>query len=351
MSSIASKTSHAAPEPGEAGWFADLLGTPLPAEGQSIVVCGTKLTMASGILRAAEVVSEAQEQTRRAFGFKWAKRETFEGEFLGHARQWLGEKWGDMSRADWLYETADRPIVLDAGCGAGVGGLITFGATLDRVRYLGVDVSDAVDVAMARFAEQGRSGAFLQADLNQLPLPEASVDIIYSDGVLHHTDHTARSLARVVRHLKPGGRILFYVYRRKGPIREFADDFIRNKISHLSGDEGWAALMPLSKLGKALGELNVEIEVPEAIELLEIPAGRVNLQRLFYWHVFKAFYHPKLTLDEMNHINFDWYAPINASRHTVEEVRDWCGALSLEIERERVEEAGISITARKLPAS
>ena len=29
------------------------------------------------------------------------------------------------------------------------------------------------------------------------------------------------------RHLKPGGRILFYVYRKKGPIREFTDDYVR----------------------------------------------------------------------------------------------------------------------------
>lgn len=47
--------------------------------------------------------------------------------------------------------------------------------------------------------------------------------------------------------------------------------------------------MPLSRLGKVLGELDIEIDVPEAVGLLEIPAGRINLQRLFYWHVFKAF--------------------------------------------------------------
>jgi arsenite methyltransferase len=345
MSSSALKPSRA-PADG-AGWFAELLGADLPPEGGAIVAHGTTLTMVSGILRAKETVSSTQEQTREAFGFKWAKRDTFEGEFLAHARQWLGEKWGDVPAAPWLYETSDNPIVLDAGCGAGVGGLIVFGAACERVRYLGADVSDAVDVAKARFAEQDRPAMFLQADLNQLPLPENSVDIIYSDGVLHHTDDTAKALARVVRHLKPGGRILFYVYRRKGPIREFTDDYIRDKLRPMSGEEGWAALLPLSKLGKVLGELNIQIDVPEPIDLLEIPAGRIDLQRLFYWHVFKAFYQPKLTLQEMNHINYDWYAPTNAHRHTAEEVRGWCKALSLDIERERVEDAGISVTARK----
>ena len=40
----------------------------------------------------------------------------------------------------------------------------------------------------------------------------------------------------------------------------------------------------------------------------------------------------------MNPLNFDWYAPKNAHRHTVEEVRDWCECLSLTIEHEFVQE-------------
>lgn len=54
-----------------------------------------------------------------------------------------------------------------------------------------------------------------------------------------------------------------------------------------------------------------------------------------------------MTLDEMNHINFDWYAPRNAHRQTPEEVRGWCGDLGLAIEHERVEDAGITIIARR----
>ncbi len=59
------------------------------------------------------------------------------------------------------------------------------------------------------------------------------------------------------------------------------------------------------------------------------------------------FYRPELTLDEMNHINFDWYAPKNAHRQSAEEVRAWCAGLGLAIEREQVEEAGITVIARK----
>ncbi len=328
-------------------WLADLLGATMPAEGQSVEAHGRALAMRDGILRARELISAAQDQTKDTFGFKWAKRDTFEGEPLKFLRQWLIEKYGNIAAAPWLFATSANPILLDAGCGAAMSALALFEPVLGRMRYLGADVSTAVDVAKARFEERGLSAAFLQADLNQLPLAENSVDLIFSEGVLHHTDDTRAALAAVVRHLKPGGRILFYVYRRKGPIREFTDDYIRDKLQAMTPEQGWEAMLPLSKLGRLLGDLNIEIDVPEKIDLLDIPAGRINLQRFFYWHVLKAFYRPEMSLDEMNHLNFDWYAPKNAHRQSAEDVRAWCAALGLVIEHEKVEEAGITMIARK----
>ncbi|EKS35628.1 hypothetical protein HMPREF9696_01840 [Afipia clevelandensis ATCC 49720] len=303
--------------------------------------------MVRGIPRAREFVSEAQGQTREAFGFKWAKRDTFEGRLADNMRSWLIEKYGDVTNAEWLFQSGKHPIVLDAGCGAALSGLALFEPVLDRLRYVGVDVSDAVDVAKQRFHERGLPGEFVQADLLQLPLAEQSVDLIFSEGVLHHTDDTRAALAAVVRHLKVGGRMLFYVYRRKGPIREFTDDYIRERLQAMSPQNGWDAVMPLTKLGKVLGDLGLTVEVPEHIELLGIPAGKIDIQRLFYWHVFKAFHQPQMTLEEMNHINFDWYAPRNAHRQTPEDVRDWCASLGLVIEHERIEEAGITVIARR----
>jgi SAM-dependent methyltransferase len=330
------------------GWLGDLLGGPLPAEGGSMVAHGRPLTLIGGIPRAAELHSAAQAQTRETFGFKWARRDTYEGGVASHAARWLAEKYGDPAAAAWLDEHGPAPLLLDAGCGAALSALALFAPVLHRIRYLGVDVSTAVEVAARRFAERGLSAAFLQADLMRLPLPPESVDLIFSEGVLHHTDDTRAALAALTRHLKPGGRILFYVYRRKGPIREFTDDHVRAKLQAMTPEEAWAALMPLTRLGRALGELDVEIEVPETIDLLEIPAGRISLQRFFYWHVCKAFHRPEMSLEELNHINFDWFAPRNAHRHTPEEVRGWCAALGLAIEHERIEEAGITIRAKKV---
>lgn len=346
MSSTPSTALRAASDAPPA-WLAEILGAAVPTEGGRVEINGRSLTLVDGVLRTDEFVSAAQAQTREAFGFKWAKRDTFEGELAQNMRRWLIEKYGDVVVAPWLAEHGPNPVLLDAGCGASLSGIALFGPILDRLRYVGVDVSAAVEVAKARFEERCQSGAFIQADLQQLPLPDESVDLIFSEGVLHHTDDTRAALGAVLRHLKKGGRALFYVYRKKGPIREFTDDYVREKMQAMNPEQGWAAMMPLTRLGKLLGELDIEIDVPEAVDLLEIPAGRINLQRLFYWHIFKAYYRPELTLDEMNHINFDWYAPRNAHRHTPEEVRGWCAQFGLRIEHERVEEAGITIIAKK----
>lgn len=295
----------------------------------------------------ATASSFSQAQTSETFGFKWQKRDTFEGGPLTQVREWLIARYGDVSSAPWLEEYGRNPIMLDVGCGAAMSAIALFEPILPRLRYIGVDISAAVEVAKVRFAERSLTGAFLRADMQNIPIPVESVDIIFAEGVLHHTDNTRAALESVLRHLKHSGRILFYVYKRKSPIREFSDDYIRAKVSDLTPDQAWKALMPLTKLGKAIGDLNIEVQVPEAIDFLEIPAGKINLQRLLYWHVFKIFYREEMSLDQMNHINFDWYAPKNAHRHTIEEVQDWCDALSLSVERTRVEEAGITIIAKK----
>jgi arsenite methyltransferase len=330
-------------------WLNSILGTTSLKEGSSLEVHGQSFIVRNGIPRSQKVVSSAQEQTRDAFGFKWKKRDTFDSPAsLARMRSWLIKRYGEVSTAPWLAEHGPDPLLLDAGCGAAMSALELWGDAMPRLRYLGVDVSEAVDVARHRCAERGLAGGFLQADITDLPLHDASVDLIFSEGVLHHTNSTEGALKSLSRLLKVGGRFLFYVYRRKGPVREFTDDYVRARLQAMPPDDAWRAMEPLTQLGIALGDLNAEIDIPRPIEILGIPAGRTTVQRLFYWHVAKVFFHPELTFEEMNHINFDWYAPANAHRQTPEEVRRWCSEAGLGVEHELVEDAGITVIARRL---
>jgi len=298
---------------------------------------------------AAPPTSASQSQTEEAFGFKWAKRDTFESPAVQEAgRRWLFERYcgGDPRVLDgWL--SGGPKLIVDAGCGAGFSALLFFGERLRAHHYLGIDISDAVDVARARFAEAGLPGDFLKSDVLSAPLPDGSVDFIFSEGVLHHTDSTEGALKHVARKLAPGGRFAFYVYVKKGPIREFTDDFVREHLRPLSDEDAWRELEPLTKLGRALGELGAVVDVPEDIPFLGIRAGRIDVQRLFYWHVCKTYYRPDWTLDEMNHVNFDWFRPLNCHRQTPEQVRRWCEEAGLAVERLDVQDAGITVVARR----
>jgi arsenite methyltransferase len=138
------------------GWLFELLGIEPLAEGEVGEIAGraATVTVGGGVLRVGAVVSDAQRQTSGAFGFKWAQRETFESPaFRARTRTWLIERYGDVANADWWTDYGERPVVLDAGCGAGLAALELLGNRLPRVRYIGVDISDAVDVAATRFFE------------------------------------------------------------------------------------------------------------------------------------------------------------------------------------------------------
>lgn len=303
-----------------------------------------------GIWRNNKIYSDSQMQTSDTFDFKWKKRETYESDsFHQKTYQWLFDKYfGDDVKDTCKFLNLEGKNILDAGCGAGFSALLLFGDALNDVHYLGVDISGAVDIAKKRFAEADVKGEFLQTSLTDLPFTEPLFDVIFSEGVLHHTDSTEASFRYLVHFLRPNGRILFYVYRKKSAIREYTDDFIREALKDKSNEESWKALEPLTKLGKALGELNCKIHIPEDIELLGIKAGEMDVQRFFYYHVCKAFYSEDFSLDEMNHVNYDWFRPLNCHRHTEEEVRQWCESEGLEVERMHIELSGITTIARKV---
>jgi|NOAtaT_6_FD_contig_21_10732841_length_1014_multi_5_in_0_out_0_1 arsenite methyltransferase len=311
----------------------------------------TRLGIDPSTLVIPQNYSEGQEQTKSTFGYKWSRRDTYESTpFQETKRNWLIERYcaNVPSRVDeWL--SGDRKIILDAGCGACFSAVLLFGEHLKNHDYLGVDISTAMQVAKQRFKERGYPGDFLQASLMDLPfIPDESIDLVFSEGVLMCTDSTQAAIKYLSTKLKKGGRFLFYVYAKKAVVREFTDDYVRQELSKLSDEDAWEALKPLTKLGIALGELDVEINVPEDIPLLGIKKGKLDLQRFFYWNICKAYYRPEFSLEEMNHINFDWFRPLNCDRHTPEEIEQYCKDASLSIEHIDIQDAGITVVAQKI---
>ncbi len=89
-------------------------------------------------------------------------------------------------------------------------------------------VSTALKLSMI---EAGRGVAY-QGDAENLPFAEAGFDIVYSNGVLHHSPDTAKCVAEVARVLKPGGLAVVMLYSR------FSSAFLFNILPRglLSGE-------------------------------------------------------------------------------------------------------------------
>jgi arsenite methyltransferase len=302
---------------------------------------GRSYPITDGIPRFAAPDDEGQAQTGASFAYKWTKRDSFGSAGMRRElHRWLLDRYGFASGEEMRRYFGSRGRVLDAGCGAGFATSAWIDADWNG-EWVGLDLSEAIDVARERLG--GLPGThFVQGDVSQPPFRPGSFDVVFSEGVLHHTPSTEAAFRALVPLLAPGGELMIYIYRRKTPIREFTDDYVRGLLADLSPEQAWEALRPLTRLAQALAELGAEVEVPEDVPLLGIKAGRYDVQRLLYWHVAKLFWNPELTFEENVHLNFDWYAPRYAHRHTEEEVRSWFEAAGIEITRFDAQEAGFT---------
>ena len=101
-----------------------------------------------------------------------------------------------------------RPVVLDAGCGIG----LSFALLDDWCQpgtLIGTDIDHAALQAIAARPPPLRCELrLLHADALKLPLPDASVDLVYSHQLLHHVRAQAGVLAELRRVLRPGGILL-----------------------------------------------------------------------------------------------------------------------------------------------
>ncbi len=100
-------------------------------------------------------------------------------------------------------------VVLDLGCGAGTDLLIAAQMTRADGRAIGVDMTPAMlDLAGASAREMGLGNVELHdALIEALPLPDASVDVVISNGVIDLVPDKDAVFAEIDRVLRPGGRL------------------------------------------------------------------------------------------------------------------------------------------------
>jgi arsenite methyltransferase len=101
-------------------------------------------------------------------------------------------------------------VVLDVGSGAGIDSILAARRVGPTGKVIGLDIVEAMgDRARANAIEASVEGwtEFLQGEMEQIPLPDSSVDVVISNGVLNLSGRKSRALAEIYRVLVPGGRI------------------------------------------------------------------------------------------------------------------------------------------------
>lgn len=100
--------------------------------------------------------------------------------------------------------------VLDLGCGGGIDAIIAARAVGVDGRVIGIDILEEMcERASRAAAAAGVSGwtEFRPGPIEEIPVPDESVDVVISNGVLNLSARKSRALAEIFRVLRPGGRI------------------------------------------------------------------------------------------------------------------------------------------------
>jgi SAM-dependent methyltransferase len=107
-----------------------------------------------------------------------------------------------------LAELNPGDVVLDLGSGGGIDVLLSAGRVGPTGKAYGLDMTDEMlDLARENQRKAGATNVeFLRGEIENIPLPDASVDVIISNCVINLSADKRRTLQEAFRVLKPGGR-------------------------------------------------------------------------------------------------------------------------------------------------
>jgi SAM-dependent methyltransferase len=139
-------------------------------------------------------------------------------------------------------------VVLDLGSGGGIDVLLSARRVGPTGKAYGLDMTDEM-LALAR-ANAAKAGAanveFLKGDIEQIPLPDASVDVIISNCVINLAADKREVLKEAFRVLKPGGRFAVSDIVVRGELPERARKSVELWVGCVAGaleEEEFKALL------------------------------------------------------------------------------------------------------------
>lgn len=127
-----------------------------------------------------------------------------------------------------LAELKAGEVVLDLGSGGGIDVLLSASRVGPTGKAYGLDMTDEM-LALAR-ENQRKAGVenveFLKGQIERIPLPDNSVDVIISNCVINLSADKDRVIAEAFRVLKPGGRFAVSDIVTRGPLPQAAQESV-----------------------------------------------------------------------------------------------------------------------------
>jgi arsenite methyltransferase len=136
-------------------------------------------------------------------------------ELFAYAPEWLDrapagavESFAGVGNPHERSDLQPGETVLDLGSGAGLDATIAAWRVGSTGRVVGVDLNPAMCLkAQAHAAATGAKMECHEGRMEDIPLPDASVDVVISNGVINLSFRKRRVVEEMFRVLRPGGRI------------------------------------------------------------------------------------------------------------------------------------------------
>jgi SAM-dependent methyltransferase/uncharacterized protein YbaR (Trm112 family) len=198
---------------------------PTASDGEHVMHGTLACTACSGVYSVERGVPrmnarmEGLERVARTFSYEWKAHH--EGRLEHDDTLWgltADEDWSYFLEATRLRENdLAGAVVLDAGCGSGrlTGQIAEHGAKT----VVGVDMIEAVDGAFEA-TRHLPNVHIVQGNIFELPLRRKAFDLVWSNGVIHHTPDARGAHAALAEMVAPGGLLYVWVYaKRFNPFR------------------------------------------------------------------------------------------------------------------------------------